>query len=314
MNKLNVAVVGYGNLGKAVEKELSALSNINLVGVFSKRNVLSEIGSPIYHADELENFSQKIDLLVLCSGSATDMMSDATKYVSHFDIINTFDTHEKIFEHYCSVNKVACASGHTAIVCSGWDPGLMSTIRANFFATLNKQPTTFWGKGISLGHSQAARSVDGVLDAISITIPSKKAQKNAKYDKNYAKNSHKRHVFVVLKLGANKNQVAQSIKSIPNYFAGQCVKVTFVSKRKLTKIKNFCHAGRIVCGNKNNELLEFFCKMKSNPKFTAKIILSYVRVFDYLKRKYGAGAFLPLHFSALDLLDMSTESAIKNFC
>ena len=302
--KIKVAIVGYGNLGKAVEKVLLTKNNVELVCIFSKReNITSAFGTPIFLRDQIENYKEKIDLLVLCSGSQNQMLEDAPELAEKFNIINTFDTHALLAQEFEKIDAIATKSNHMAIIACGWDPGLLSNIRAMFFAVENVAPITLWGPGMSLGHSDAVRKITNVNDAIAITIPAKNGQN--------AENLHRRLVYVVCEKH-NRQQIKNQILSMPNYFAGQNVKVKFVSQSRLNKLKNYGHAGRIIC--RGSDYLEFWCKMQSNPTFTAKIVASYVCVFDYLKRKYGSGAFVPLDFSPADLIDMDRISAIKKFC
>ena len=302
--KINVAIVGYGNLGKAVEKELLAKNNINLVCIFSRRdNITSLAGTPILAYSSIDEFAGKIDLLILCSGSQNQMLVDAPTFAQKFNIINTFDTHALVGQEFEKLNRIANKTNHIAIMSCGWDPGLMSVMRACFYSITGTMPTTYWGPGTSLGHSDAVRKITGVKDAISITIPIRQTKKC-----NFL---HKRVVYVVCDK-QNQKQIKTQIVSMPNYFAGQPVKVKFVSQEHLNKIKSFEHAGRVVCDG--DFLLEFCCQMKSNPEFTAKIVANYVCVFDYIKTKYKCGAYTPLDFSPVDLIDMDRLSIVKKFC
>lgn len=311
--KINVGIVGYGNLGKAVEKCIMAEKSLNLVAIFSRRqNIVSAFNTKIFNTNEIINFEKKIDVLLLCNGSQKDMLVDAPKFAHHFNIINTFDTHNIIAEQVNTIDKIAKSSKHFAIISAGWDPGLMSIMRAYFFAITNKMPTTLWGPGTSLGHSEAVRKIKNVKNAISLTIPTKAAQKQANLNSN-VKVLHKRLVYVVCD-NKNKNQIKNKIIKMPNYFAGQKVKVKFVRENALESKKSFKHAGKVFCGDNKTEFLEFCCKMQSNPMFTAKIVILYAKSINHLTRKYGCGAFTPLEFSPTDLLETNKFDTIKNFC
>ena len=312
--KINVAIVGYGNLGKAVEKELLSSSFINLVGIFSKReNVQSALGTPVFARKDILQHKQKIDLCVLCSGSQSDMLFDAPELAQHFNIINTFDTHNLILQELEKMDTISKESHHMAIISCGWDPGLLSIIRTLLFATTQNNPATLWGPGISLGHSEAVRKIDGVVDAISLTFPPKMRKNDVFCMKNRA-NLHKRVVYGVADK-ANHKTICEQITNMPNYFLGQNTKVHFVSKNKLEKLKNFAHQGRVLSSTQTNDInLNFSLKTTSNQLLTAKIVATYVRVFDFLKNKYGCGAFTPLDFSPADIVCMPRNEIIKNFC
>lgn len=318
MMKLKVAILGYGNLGKAVEEILVFEKNVKLVGIFSERkNIFSPLGTPIFQKKDILKFENQIDLLILCSASFNKMLVDAPKYLKTFNIINTFDTHRLILQQFEKLDKIAKQNGHFAIMSAGWDPGLFSMLRVMFFSIFGQKAQCFWGKGVSLGHSNAARQANGVVDALSFTIPSKNAIKNAKNGKIDAKTHHFRKVFVTKCKNASKKEIEKQILNQENYFKNQSVKIKFVSKNKLEKLKNLSHRGEIVLTQKEqNEKyeVEFQISMTSNPKLTAKIVMSYVRVFSKLVQKYGSGAFTPLHFSPVDLLNLSNSQIISEFC
>ena len=318
MNKIRVGIVGYGNLGHALEETILNEPNLCLVGIFSKRkNISSSHGTPFFEKNMINYFEGKIDVRALCSGSKSDMLVDAPDLARHFDIINTFDTHELIPLELEKLNKISKQAGTLAVVSAGWDPGLFSCARAVFFSCLGVTPTCFWGKGTSLGHSEAAKSVDGVLDAVSLTIPNKKTLKLAKRGLATAAPKHSRKVYVLAAPNEDKKQIEQKIKNIKHYFAEQPTTVKFVNKRQLEQIKSFSHAGKVVAtkttedGFKCNLTLDI--SMDSNPSLTAMMIASHLRVWHKLKTKFKNGALTPLHIAPLDLLETDEMSSIKNF-
>lgn len=313
--KTRVAIVGYGNLGKEIEKLVVSCNKLELVGIFSRReNVVSPFGTMVISRQKIKDYAGKIDLLFLCAGSKSDMLVDAPELLCNFNIINTFDNHSIIFEQTKKLDAIANLKKHMAIVCCGWDPGLLSYFRATFFAISSIKPLTFWGKGTSLGHTQAVKEIDGVKDAVAITIPNKNAKTIAIGSQN-ASILHKRKVFVCASKLANKKRIKNIIKNMPHYFEKYKTQVKFVNMRTLQKHKSFAHKGEVFCrfGQKDKHSLQAKISTLSNPALTAQIVLSYAVVFEKLKQKYEYGAFTPLDFSPVDLLDMTRENAIKNF-
>lgn len=309
----NVAILGYGNLGKAVEIELLKEQNICLVGIFSRRkNPSSPFGCAIYDRKDLINFVHKVDVLVLCTGSQSSIESDVCQYAQHFCTINTFDNHAKIPQLFEKLNAICIKNQTLSILSCGWDPGLFSCYRATCWQILQTMPTCFWGKGISLGHSQAVRNISGVVDAVSYTLPNKIARYRAKKGLQ-SKNLHFRKVYVESADPKLNKQIKQKIKNMPHYFAGQKVKIKFICGEKLRSLKKFFHKGEVIASDNENRM-SFMVSMDSNPAFTAKIILTYLRVFQKLKNKYKFGAYTPLHFSPMDLSNMDEIETIIKFC
>ena len=312
--KTNVAILGYGNLGKALEELILLESNICLVGIFSRRNnVSSKFNTPVYKRKQLLQFKGKIDLLILCGGSQNDIINDAQYYSKHFNTINTFDTHELIPKLFNKLNNIAKQSNHVAILSAGWDPGLFSVTKVTFSSILNKPCTCFWGKGVSMGHSQAVKNLEHVTDAISITIPNKNAKNSLLKNQQIKAPLHSRKVYVVSKHNSLNKNIKNKIVNMPHYFKNQKVSVRFVSAEKLNKLKTLNHMGEVICTTPNN-LLYLKIKMNNNAMLTAKIILSYTRVIKTLIKKYDSGAYTPLHFSPLDLSTLSEIETIKKFC
>lgn len=320
MNKIKIGILGYGNLGKAVEKLATKEEEIVLLGIFSKRrNIKSIYNKPVYTKEQLLKFKDKIDLLVICSGSEKDMLVDAPLYAKHFNIINTFDTHALILQEFEKLNDISKQSNHMSIISAGWDPGLFSMIKAAFYSILGEFPVCFWGKGTSLGHSNAVKNIDGVIDAISFTVPETSEISKARLGIETSPNTrHTREVFVTIKANANRSKIENQIKNIENYFKGQHTTVNFVSLNDLEKLKTFTHKGLVIGSKTTSEGLKFSLElsatMSSNSEFTAMIILSYAKAIKKLKTKYPAGAYTPLHFSPLDILSADEKQMIKLFC
>ncbi len=311
---INVGILGYGNLGKAVEIQLLQEKNIKLVGIFTKReNTISKYNTPVYSRQNLLNFVHKIDILVLCSGSQSDMLYDAPFYTKHFNTINTFDTHSLISQMFIKLNKIAKTNNHIAILSTGWDPGLFSYIKAIFSTILNTSCICFWGKGVSMGHSQAVKQIPNVCNAISYTIPNKKAKKLAIKGLQPNSDLHSRLVYIVAKHSKYKKSIKKLVLNMPHYFKGQKVAINFVNSKRLNKIKVLSHKGEIICSTKDN-YLHLKISLKSNPQFTACIVASYVRAFKNIKNKYTSGAYTPLHFSPMDLSLLTELQTIKKYC
>lgn len=318
--KVKIGIVGYGNLGKAVEKLILKDKNFKLVAIFSRRVILSKFDTIIEPLDEMKNYIGKIDVMFLCAGSLNDIENQIYDISKYFNSINCFDNHTKIQELIEKVNFVNKKYKTISISACGWDPGLFSNLRAMFYLISNEKPVTVWGKGISMGHSDAIRQIDGVEDAVQFTIPNKKVIKFAKngvLSENM--NLHSRECFVVAKNNKHK-EIEYEIKSLPNYFKGQPTTVSFVDRYKITKLRNnLSHKGTIfssfVLDEKKKASFEFTAKMKSNPLFTAKIMIRYIQGLFTFKNLNRFGAYLPFDFSIGDLsTKKEKEYILKNLC
>lgn len=315
--KINVGIVGYGNLGKAVEKCLISNPKFNLKAIFSRRLIKSKFGTKVEPYDEFKAYKSKIDIMILCGGSKSDLITQTPEILEYFDIINSFDTHSKILEEYKKLNIIAKENNKRAIICCGWDPGLFSIIRALFLAISKTEPITFWGKGLSMGHSEAVRKIKHVDDGVQFTIPIKESTIKAKKG-TLQKNDflHKRECFVFADK-KHHNQIEKDIKNIPNYFKGQPTTVNFVSAEKVMKLKsNTSHKGFILSSfkTKNNTIsqMKFEVKMKSNPDFTATIIVAYITAILNLKKQDFCGAFTPIEIPISYLFDDEKLEKIIN--
>lgn len=318
--KTNIGIVGYGNLGKAVERQVIAYKNFNLVAIFSRRTIKSAYGTLVEPYENYKNYQSKIDIMLLCGGSANDLEIQTPEILEYFDCVNTFDTHKKISSEFHKLNEIAKKSNHILIMSCGWDPGIFSIIRATMFAISKTEPITFWGKGISMGHSDAIRQIDCVVDGVQFTIPNQEAKQKAKRGVAFDNLPlHKRDCFVV----ANKKdepKIEYKIKNIPNYFKGQPTKVNFVSHETLLKLKNkLSHKGEIVCSFKHisgtKSTMNFSVSMKSNPDFTASIILAYTTAVINMKENQMTGSFTPIDIPASFLFtENQREQLLTNFC
>ncbi len=289
---IRIGIMGYGNLGRGIECAIKQNSDLELVAVFSRRNpktvrILTE-GVGVYHIDEVLNFKDKLDVLVLCGGSATDLPTQTPEYAKYFNVVDSFDTHAKIPEHFENVNKTAKESGHIAVISSGWDPGMFSLNRLYASAVLpDGKDYTFWGKGVSQGHSDAIRRIEGVKDARQYTIPVDAALKSVRSGSNpelSTREKHERECFVVVEDGADKTRIEQEIKTMPNYFADYNTTVHFISQEELDRDhKGIPHGGFVIRAGKtgwnreNSHIIEYSLKLDSNPEFTSSVIAAVAR-------------------------------------
>ena len=314
MKKIKIGIVGYGGLGHAVEQEAKNRGDVKLVTIFSRREVESPFGTAVLKPEKISEFKNKIDVLILCGGSQNDMLIDAPRYLKEFNIINTFDTHKLVPREYEKLNKIAVANEKTGLICAGWDPGLFSVLRALLAPISDDTPACFYGKGISLGHSQAVKRINCVKDAISFTFPDKNALKNAKSGVKGVKSASIRKVFVVA--NGNYDAITDQILNMPNYFKGEKTEVTFVSEKELARLKTAAHCGEIVSGKKEAGYKHFFnfkLKTTSNARLTAKIVLAYAAVFDRLEKRFGNRVITPLHIPPIMLLRKPELQVIKEF-
>lgn len=298
---IRIGIIGYGNLGKGVEKAVNAAEDMELIGVFTRRNkesVHTISGAAVYSVDELENFVGKADVMILCGGSATDLPKQTAQYVKLFNTVDSFDTHAKIPEHFAAVDAAAKESGKIGLISVGWDPGLFSVARMLFGAVLpDGNDYTFWGRGVSQGHSDAIRRVAGVKDARQYTVPVQAAVDAVRKGENpvlTTREKHTRECYVVAEEGADKARIEREIKEMPNYFSDYDTTVHFISEEEL--LKNHAglpHGGFVLrsgATGENKHLLEFSLKLDSNPEFTASVLTAYARATAKMNAAGECGA------------------------
>ena len=299
---IRIGIYGYGNLGRGVELALKQNPDMTAVGVFTRRDperVKTQTGIPVYAASELESMQNEIDVLILCGGSSTDLPKQTPQMAKLFSVVDSFDTHAKIPEHFKAVDEAAREAKKTAIISAGWDPGMFSLARLYGGAILpHGSDYTFWGKGVSQGHSDAIRRIDGVADAKQYTIPVESALKRVRSGENPAlttREKHLRECFVVAKEGADKARIENEIKTMPNYFADYDTIVYFISGEELNeKHAGLPHGGVVIrsgetgCGNKH--VIEYSLKLDSNAEFTASVLVACARAVYRLQKEnvYGA--------------------------
>lgn len=313
--KINIGIIGYGNLGKATEQIILSKHKYNLVAIFSRRMVKSKFNTIIESYENISLYKDKIDIMLLCGGSFDDLEKQTTDALFYFDSINTFDNHKKIPSEFERLDKIAKNTNHRLIMSCGWDPGIFSIIRTIFFSLSKTKPIVFWGKGISMGHSDAIRKVKNVTDGIEFTIPNKNALKLARLGKFYENEPlHFRQCFVVAEKKYQKT-IYEKIKNIPDYFKGQPTTVEFVSHEELLKLKSkMAHCGEIISNFKtldgSNNWFNFKLKTASNPNLTATILTSYIDAIINLKQDKKIGAFTPLDIPISYLFDKSYHNKL----
>ena len=301
--KIKIGILGYGNLGKATELAIKNNDDMELVSVFTRRNP-SELktvsDAKVDSVNNITNYKDKIDILVLCGGSATDLPVQTPEFAKLFNVIDSFDTHAKIPEHFSNVDKSAKESKHIALISCGWDPGAFSLNRLMAESFLSNGSTyTFWGKGVSQGHSDAIRRVKGVKNAIQYTVPVEASMDSVRKGENpklSTRQKHLRECYVVLEEGANKDEVEKKIKTMANYFDEYDTTVNFITENELKeKHSKMPHGGFVIRSGKtglnseNNEIIEYSLKLDSNPEFTASDLIAYARAIYRLKEKGDFG-------------------------
>ena len=321
---IRIGIFGYGNLGRGVEAAIKQNSDMELVAVFSRRDPASvkinTEGVKVCHIDEAKNYADKIDVMILCGGSATDLPVQTPEMARMFNVIDSFDTHAKIPQHFANVDKEAKNSGKVAIISVGWDPGMFSLNRLYGAAILPEgKDYTFWGKGVSQGHSDAIRRIEGVLDAKQYTIPVPDALDAVRSGSNpdlTTRQKHTRECYVVAEDGADLARIENEIKTMPNYFADYDTTVHFISKEELVRDHSgIPHGGFVIrsgkTGNGNNHIIEYSLKLDSNPEFTSSVLVAYARAAARLNREGVSGCKSVLDIAPSYLSPKSGEDLRK---
>ena len=320
MEKIRLGILGYGNLGKGVECAVRQNEDMELTAVFTRRDpagvsILTE-GVSVYPVEEAVKMQDKIDVLILCGGSATDLPVQTPEFVKYFNVVDSFDTHAKIPEHFEAVDAAAKESGKVGIISCGWDPGMFSLNRlyANAILPCGKD-YTFWGKGVSQGHSDAIRRIEGVVDARQYTIPVEEALQSVRSGHNpdlTTRQKHTRECFVVAEEGADKARIEEEIKTMPNYFADYDTTVHFISMEELkANHSGIPHGGFVIRTGKTGweeeygNVIEYSLKLDSNPAFTSSVLVAYARAAYRMAKEGQKGCktvfdIAPAYLSALD--------------
>ena len=301
---IRIGILGYGNLGKGVESAIRQNPDMELVAVFTRRDPQSlqvrTEGVRVFSADALENMQDEIDVLILCGGSATDLPVQTPKYAALYNVVDSFDTHARIPEHFDDVDRAARQGGKSGIISCGWDPGMFSLNRlyANCILPEGKD-YTFWGKGVSQGHSDAVRRIDGVKDARQYTIPVPEALDAVRSGKNpelTTRQKHTRECFVVAEEGADLARIEEEIKTMPNYFSDYDTTVHFITEEEMKRDHSgLPHGGCVIrtgktgLENEHGHVIEYSLKLDSNPEFTGSVIVAYARAAYRMNREGMTG-------------------------
>lgn len=323
---IRIGILGYGNLGRGVECAIKQNDDMELVAVFTRRNpqdlsILTE-GVKVCSIQEAKEWKDKIDVMILCGGSATDLPHQTPEFASMFNVIDSFDTHAKIPEHFDNVDHAAKDGGNAAIISSGWDPGMFSLNRLYASAVLPQgKDYTFWGKGVSQGHSDAIRRIEGVKDARQYTVPVEAALESVRSGENpelSTRQKHTRECYVVLEEGADAQKVEEEIKTMPNYFADYDTTVYFISEEELQREHSgiphggfVLRSGKTGWNNENSHLIEYSLKLDSNPEFTASVIVAYARAVYRLSQEGQSGCKTVFDIAPAYLSVLSNEELRK---
>ena len=299
-----VGIYGYGNLGRGIECAVNSSNDMELVAVFTRRDPstlkIASKNVAVVNVKDVASYQDKIDVMIICGGSATDLPEQTPNLAKLFNVIDSFDTHAKIPEHFANVDKAAKANGHIALISAGWDPGMFSLNRLYANAILpNGKDYTFWGKGVSQGHSDAIRRIKGVADAKQYTCPVQSALDAVRSGSNpelTTRQKHTRLCYVVLEEGAVAKAVESEIKNMPNYFADYDTTVNFISQEELNRDHSgIPHGGFVIrsgstgANNEHKHIIEYSLKLDSNPEFTASVIVAYTRAIARLHKEGAVG-------------------------
>ena len=323
---IKIGIAGYGNLGRGVECAVKQNPDMTLAAVFTRRNpedvqILTE-GVPVCRIEDAAEWKDKIDVMIICGGSATDLPEQTPALARMFNVIDSFDTHARIPEHFANVDAAAKEGGKTGIISVGWDPGMFSLNRLYANAILpDGKDYTFWGKGVSQGHSDAVRRVAGVKDARQYTIPVESALEAVRAGENpelSTREKHTRECFVVLEEGADAAKVEEEIRTMPNYFADYDTTVHFISEEELQKNHSgIPHGGFVLRSGKtgwdgeNSHLIEYSLKLDSNPEFTASVLVAYARAACRLSQEGVSGCKTVFDIAPAYLSEKSGEELRK---
>ncbi len=322
---IRIGIYGYGNLGKGVELAIRQNDDMCCVGVFTRRapeSVQTLTGVPVFSADKVEEMVNDIDVMILCGGSSTDLPKQTPALAKYFNVVDSFDTHAKISQHLQNVQEAAISSKKTAMISVGWDPGMFSLARAYSGAILPQgKDYTFWGKGVSQGHSDAIRRIDGVADAKQYTIPVESAIERVRKGETpdfTVREKHVRECFVVLKDGANAAEVEKAIKTMPHYFDEYDTTVHFISKQELVeKHGGLPHGGSVIRNGvtgkngENKHVIEYKIQLDSNAEFTSSVLVACARATYRMYKEGSFGCKTMLDVPPVYLMKEAREEAIQ---
>lgn len=318
---MKIAIYGYGNLGRGVECAVNSAKDAELFGVFTRRNpesVKTVSGVKVYSADDILKYKNDIDVVIICGGSATDLPVMTPALAKNFNVVDSFDTHAKIPEHFANTDAIAKGAHRVALISVGWDPGMFSVNRLYASAILpDGKDYTFWGKGVSQGHSDAIRRIEGVKDARQYTVPIDAALDSVRSGKNpelTTREKHLRECFVVAEAGADTARIEHEIKTMPNYFADYDTVVHFISEEELKRDHSrLPHGGFVIrtgstgANGENRHIIEYSLKLDSNPEFTASVLVAYARAVNKLYCRGDFGCKTVFDIAPRDLSPLSPE-------
>ncbi len=319
---LKIAIAGYGNLGRGVELAITQNGDCELFGVFTRRapeTVKTVTGANVYHIDDITNYKDDIDVVIICGGSATDLPKQTPELAEHFNVVDSFDTHAKIPEHFEAVDKSAKTAGKVAVISCGWDPGMFSLNRLYASCILPEgEDYTFWGKGVSQGHSDAIRRIEGVKDARQYTIPVPEALDAVRSGENpnlTTREKHTRECFVVAESDADLKKIENEIKTMPNYFADYNTTVHFITEEELKREHSgIPHGGFVIRSGKtasgNKHIIEYSLKLDSNPEFTSSVLVACARA-AYRMNKEGINGAKTMFDIAPSYLSMKSGEELR---
>ena len=304
MEKIRIGIVGYGNIGRGVEQSIKRNDDMELKAVFTRRDPagvsIQTEGAVVKHFDDMEAMKNEIDVMILCGGSATDLPVIGPKVAASFNTIDSFDTHARIPEYFASVDKAAKEGGNIGIISVGWDPGMFSLNRLYAESILVQGSTyTFWGKGVSQGHSDAVRRIEGVKDCRQYTIPVEKAVEAVRSGSNpelTTREKHTRECFVVAEEGADLAKIENEIKTMPNYFSDYDTTVHFITEEEMKRDHSgLPHGGMVIrtgvtgMEKEHKHVIEYSLKLDSNPEFTGSVIVAYARAVSRMNKEGMSG-------------------------
>ena len=318
---MKLAIYGYGNLGRGVECAAAKAPDAELTAVYTRRDpasVKTRSGVPMRAVEEIGKYRDEIDVLMICGGSATDLPGMTPALAKEFNVLDSFDTHASIPEHFARVDAAAKESGHIALISAGWDPGMFSLNRLYANAILpDGADYTFWGRGVSQGHSDAIRRIDGVKDARQYTVPVPEALARVRAGENpvlTTREKHTRECYVVAEEGADLERIENEIKTMPHYFDEYDTTVTFITEEELKRDhRGIPHGGEVIrtgvtgWENENHHVIEYSLKLDSNPEFTASVLVAFARAIDRMHRRGVVGCQTVFDVAPADLSPLSPE-------